>query len=337
MPPRVASHAEFPESTASADGMRVIPGNPDGRNVFVHLGVEYAVKDGRHLHVIVIQPSVDESTAEPEEIAAEQFPLIAYVQGSGWQEQQLGAGLEPLAAFARRGYVVAIIEYRPSSVARFPAQIADAQTATRWLLEHAGDFHIDPQRVAMWGDSSGGHTTLMTALTTADPSFTDEPDSVPLDIACYVDFYGPTALDLMDAEPSTMDHNGPGSPETALLGAETLAAVPDLVRRADPRTHVSPDRPVPPILIAHGSKDRLVPFQQSVLIYDALREARLPVELVQVKGAGHGGPTFWTAELMDLVHDFLQRHLTQDQSRQGAAGQPSAGSGVANEAPTPPR
>jgi fermentation-respiration switch protein FrsA (DUF1100 family) len=134
-----------------------------------------------------------------------------------------------------------------------------------------------------------------------------------------------------------MSHNGPGSPETALLGAETLAAVPDLVRRADPRTYVSPDRPVPPILIAHGSKDRLVPFQQSVLIYDALHEARLPVELVQVKGAGHGGPTFWTAELMDLVHNFLQRHLSQDQSRRGAAGQPSAGVGVAAEAPTPPR
>ena len=334
MPPSVLSHAEFPESTAAAEGMRVMPGQPGGRNVFVHLGVEYAVKDGRHLHVIVVQPSVDWSTAEPDEVAAEKFPLIAYVQGSGWQEQQLGATLEPLAAFARRGYVVAIIEYRPSSVARFPAQIADVQTAIRWLLEQAGEFHLDPQRVALWGDSSGGHTTLMTALAAADPTFTDEPGSAALDIACYVDFYGPTALDLMDAEPSIIHHGGPGSPETALLGTQTLAAVPDLVRRADPRSYVRRDRPVPPILIAHGSKDRLVPFQQSVLIYDALREAGQPVELVQVKGAGHGGPTFWTAELMDLVHEFLQRHLAQDRN---PADHPPAGAGADHQVPTAPR
>ncbi len=79
-----------------------------------------------------------------------------------------------LANSAQRGYVIAIIEYRPSSVTTFPGQVADAITATRWLLHHARDFHIDPRRVAMWGDSSGGHTTLMVAVIGHDPSFTDE-------------------------------------------------------------------------------------------------------------------------------------------------------------------
>ncbi len=75
---------------------------------------------------------------------------MVFVQGSGWYEQQLGSNLEPLAAVARRGYVVAVVEYRPSSVARFPAQIADTRTAIRWLIEHADDFHLDPTRVARW-------------------------------------------------------------------------------------------------------------------------------------------------------------------------------------------
>lgn len=300
------AHADFPESTVSADGMRVIASNPGARQVFVHLDVQYAVKDGHALRLVVLEPSLDHSTAE---LDAERFPLVAYVQGSGWREQALGTAVEPLLAFARRGYVVAIIEHRPSSVATFPAQVADARTAVRWLLQHAADFHVDPARLALWGDSSGGHTTLMTAVTAGDPTFTDEPDADPLAISCYVDFYGPTALDLMDSEPSTMQHSGPGSPESELLGAESLAAAPDLVRAADPRCHLSRDRPLAPILIAHGSKDRLVPFQQSVLMYEALREADQPVELVQVRGADHGGPTFWTDELMDLVHDFIDRHL----------------------------
>jgi hypothetical protein len=54
----------------------------------------------------------------------------------------------------------------------------------------------------------------------ADPAFTDERESAPLDVACSVDFYGPTALGLMDAEPSILHHDGPRSPATALLGRE---------------------------------------------------------------------------------------------------------------------
>lgn len=311
MQPRPLSHLDFPESTARADGMRVIEARAPGvRNVHVHLGVEYAVKQGHRLHLVVIQPSADWTTSEQAELDAESFPLIAYVQGSAWREQQLGASLEPLAAFARRGYVIAIIEYRPSSVAAFPAQVADAKTAVRWLLEHAAEFHIDLRRVAMWGDSSGGHTTLMAAVTGHGALLTDEPGERPLDIACYVDFYGPTALDQMDDEPSIMPHSEAGSPESDLLGGEHLAAIPDRVLAADPRSYLDPEVPLPPIFIAHGSRDRLVPFHQSVLIYEALRAAGQPVELVQVRGAGHGGPTFWTDELMDLVHDFLSRHLT---------------------------
>ena len=79
-----------------------------------------------------------------------------------------------LANSAQRGYVIAIIEYRPSSVTTFPGQVADAITATRWLLHHARDFHHRP---AAGGDvgrtSSGGHP-LAVAVTGHDPSFTDE-------------------------------------------------------------------------------------------------------------------------------------------------------------------
>lgn len=205
--------------------------------------------------------------------------------------------------------MVAIIEYRPSSVAHFPAQIKDAVTAIRWLLDHADDLHIDPARLAVWGDSSGGHTALMTVVTAGEPGFTDEPDAAPLPISCGVDFYGPTALDRMDDEPSTMRHNAPGSPETMLLGVDDLLAASDVIRAADPRSYISPDRPLPPIFIAHGDRDRLVPFQQSVLMYEALRAAGQPVELVRVRGAGHGGPGFWTSELMDLVDEFLAAQL----------------------------
>ena len=311
MPVQDWSHAEFPESTATADGIREIDAGPVGsRHISIQLDLTYTVKDGRPLHLLVIRPGLDWATAGFPDDDAETFPLIVFVQGSGWREQQLGIALAPLTEFAGRGYVIAIVEYRPSSVATFPAQVADAMTATRWLLDRAREFDIDPGRVAMWGDSSGGHTTLMTAVTGHDPFFTDEPDQLPLRIRCFVDFYGPTDLGRMDDEPTTLAHNAAGSPESDLLGGGELSTITDLVRRADPRTYVTAERPLPPIFIAHGTKDRLVPFAQSVLIYEALRAAGQPVEMVKVRGGAHGGPSLWTDELLDLVADFLSRHLT---------------------------
>jgi acetyl esterase/lipase len=170
------SHQDFPESTVIAPGMLTVEGQPFSRNVHVHLGVRYAAKSGRTLHLVVAQPSLDWATGEPAEIGAERFPLVVFVQGSGWGEQSLGSNLEPLISFARRGFVVAIVEYRPAAVAHFPAQVADTLTAVRWLIAHADDFGIDPARVALWGDSSGGHTVVMTAFTNGEPEFTDEPD-----------------------------------------------------------------------------------------------------------------------------------------------------------------
>ena len=310
MPVQDWSHAEFPESTAAAEGIREIDAGPvASRHLSIELGLRYAVKDGRPLHLVVVRPGLDGATADLPDGDTEVFPLVVFVQGSAWREQQLGVALARLVEFARRGYVVAVVEYRPSSVAVFPAQVADALTATRWLLDHARDFEIDPGRVAMWGDSSGGHTTLMAAVAGHDPSFTDEPDQPAVPFRCFVDFYGPTDLGRMDDEPTTMAHNAAGSPESDLLGGGELATIPELVRRADPRTYLTADRPLPPILIAHGTKDRLVPYAQSVLMYEALQTAGQAVEMVKVRGAAHGGPSLWTDRLMELVADFLSRHL----------------------------
>lgn len=328
MPVHEWSHADFPESSVTADGVREIDGGPvASRHVVIQLDMTYAVKDGRPLRLVVIHHGRDWATADVSEVDAEEFPLVVFIPGSGWREQQLGTALAPLTEFAHRGYVVAIVEYRPSSVATFPAQVADAITATRWLIDHARDFHIDPQRVAMWGDSSGGHTTSMVAVNGHDPSFTDEPDQPPLPIRCFVDFYGPTDLGRMDDEPTTMAHNAVGSPESDLLGGGELATIPELIRRADPVSYVTPQRRLAPIFLAHGTKDRLVPFAQSLLIYEALRAAGQPVEMTKVRGAGHGGPSFWTDELLDLVEEFLSRHLTAAWDASGHDTGPEYGRG----------
>lgn len=307
--PRPVPPQAFPESTWTADGMKVIVADSTPRHGMVMLDVEYAHKSGRPLRLQIIQPPM-EMPANPFEIDTSiRFPLVVFVQGSAWQEQFLGQSLLSLADFATRGYVVAIVEYRPSPVAVFPAQVKDAKSAIRFLRSHADAYHIDPDRVVLWGDSSGARTTLLTYLTEDEPEYSDEPVTEPLGVACYVDFYGPTDISRMNEEPSIQNHVEPDSPEGQLIGRRNVLEHPDVVAPTIAMNHVSADRPLKPLLMIHGNKDRLVPFAQSVLLYEALVAAGQSVEFYQLKGADHGGPPFWQNPVLDIVEEFIQRQL----------------------------
>jgi acetyl esterase/lipase len=299
-------------------------------NVYVHLNVPYTAKSGRTLQLQIIQPSRDATFTPPADVFADRFPCVVFVQGSAWGEQALGASMAFWCRFAERGYTVAIVEYRPSSLAPFPAQVQDAKTAVRWLRAHADAYSVDADRIVMAGDSSGGHTALMVHATQDLDLFDDEPGQ-PLDITAFVDFYGPTDLARFNDEPTTMDHAGADSPEGRLLGGVAPAEAPERVRQANPSTWIEPHRPLAPLLMIHGSKDRLVPFAQSVYHYQALRAAGQPVELIQVRDGDHGlWPAIFNAHTADALDNFLQRHA-------GAAPQHYRDDGRGTQhSPTPP-
>jgi acetyl esterase/lipase len=230
-----------------------------------------------------------------------------FIQGSAWFKQELTQQLAQLARFAQRGFVIAMVEYRPSTLAPFPAQIRDARTATAFMLQHAAEYRADPGRLVVWGDSSGGHTATMLTVTEGDGRFSDEETSArPLLIRGTIDFYGPTNLGTMNDEPSTQDHDAPDSPEGMVLGGVRVSEHPDLVAAASPLNYINPTSRLPPFLILHGDKDRLGPYGQSVLLYRKLVECGHAVEMYRVEGADHSGNAFWTAdEPFTITEAFL--------------------------------
>lgn len=304
IPPCDVPLVEFPHSLSTTSGMRVIESSADPVYGTVQLNVPYAEKSGKTLRLQIISPPLTEGSEQ-------QFPCVVWVQGSAWFAQNLGQELPGLIDFAKRGYVVAIVEYRPSALAPFPAQIKDVKSAVRFLREHALDHHIDPIRMAIWGDSSGGHTAVMTALTQEAQEYSDEPITEELGLRCVIDFYGPTDISQMNAQPSIMDHVSPDSPEGMLIGGLNVLEHPAAVAPTVVMNHVPRDRRLPPMLIIHGSKDRLVPFDQSVLLYEALTAAQQPVVFYQIFGADHAGPAFWQPAVLDLVDKFLQDNLAE--------------------------
>lgn len=302
--PKPMSLAEFPVSKSYTDGMKVIQADFSDPDVTAFTHVEYAKKSGMALHLNILTPAQEIGA-----VSAPKYPLIVYVQGSAWMKQEMHS-MPQLTKMAKKGYVIAIVEYRHSAVAGFPAQIEDTKTAIRFMKKNGEKYNADTSKIILWGDSSGGHTVLMTAVTVNQNKFDDEgQDKDPISLKAVIDFYGPTDISKMNKEPSTWDHITDKSPEGMFLGGVNVLENPDKVKPTIPMNYVAQDQTIPPILIAHGNKDRLVPFGQSVMMFDALKKNNKDAVMYQINGADHGGAPFWSKEMLEIVDQFIQQHL----------------------------
>lgn len=290
------SYEDFPHSEAKAEGMHVLQAHVDERSCRTWTDIPYRTVDGQDLHLDIIVPTYAHKTDL-------RWPLILFVQGSGWQKQHIGRELVQLARLAQKGYVVAIVEYRHSAWAPFPAQVIDAKWARMFMMEHADQYFVDVDRVVVMGDSSGGHTALMSILTRGMERFL-EPGLAEGAVSCLVDFYGVIDVTTMADEPITHPTLEEGSNEWMFLGGRN--APEGIAEQTIVTRYVSPERDIPPTIIFHGSKDRIVPFGQSVKLYNALKAAGKRAELYQVWGADHGDDPFWNHEILGLVDQFIQ-------------------------------
>jgi len=230
-------------------------------------------------------------------------PLIVFLQGSGWTFPNINFQLSQLAHFAQQGYIVATITHRNSKeVHPFPAYLQDAKTAVRFLRAHAEEYCIDPDRICFWGTSSGGNTALLMGLTPDDPRYrTDEYAEFSDRIHVVVDCCGPSdMLSMPQAKegvvpPLALHLIGSGDPH-------------QVTQEMSPLYHINEVSAYPPTLLAHGTEDPLVPFEQSQIMYDRLLEAGCDATMIRVEGAPHGD-SLWGPELYSLIEQFLEEHL----------------------------
>ena len=108
----------------------------------------------------------------------------------------------------------------------------------------------------------------------------------------------------LEAEAAAQD-----SPEGLEIGGKPIFENLGLVQQASPLTYLETGRKVPPTLIMHGSRDCIVPFNQSCLLYERMRETGQDVTFVRVEGASHGSLGFHCAKTVDLVESFVREHL----------------------------
>lgn len=293
------TYEEMPEFTEEVEGAHIIPTTGDEMSAAYVPDVEYAEIGGTKLHLQILLPF---SRNNPEMVC----PCVVYVKGSAWFPQNVYAMLGSVSRLASRGYVVAVVEYRHSGIAAFPAQIMDARNAVRFLRTHAAEYHVDPENIVIAGDSSGGHTAMFAGMIHDDVENNLFP-GVSAEVKGIVNYYGSCSFIKEDSNPSQLQHCEPDSPEGLVMGHVDLRDNMELKRKLSVECNITEETVIPPTLIFHGTKDRTVNCEGSAILYRQMKKCGKDVQLYFIKGGDHGGAEFWTDQVLDVVDGFLKR------------------------------
>ncbi len=241
-------------------------------------------------------------------------PLIVFVQGSGWTFPNIYKQIPQLSQYARAGFAVATITHRNAAEGHpFPAYLEDTKTAIRFLRAHAQEYAIDPERVCIWGTSSGGNTALLVGLTGDDERFkTEEYKEYSDTVQCVVECFGPTDLIEMLPEHYLKMIHDPSydnvpfiEPFRGLVGKNDVYQV---LKDMSPVNYVDSCGKIPPTLIVQGDADEIVPYDQATLMYEKLGKAGAITRMICMKNAPHEG-SFWTEELHGEIQSFIGEYI----------------------------
>lgn len=233
------------------------------------------------------------------------LPVIVGIHGGGWANGSKDGGQG--SWLSARGYAVAVINYRLSGEAIFPAQIEDCKAAVRWLRANAAKHNLDADCVGVTGHSAGGHLASLLAVTGEVKEYdVGEHLEFSSRVQAAAPMSGPTDFLQMDAHSppgKKTRHDDASSPESRLIGG-AIQQNKDKVAKANPVTFVTKDDP--PFLLVHGDEDPVVPHHQAELLNEALKKAGVESRLLTVKGAGHliGG-----RDVQPEIAAFFDKHV----------------------------
>jgi acetyl esterase/lipase len=230
-------------------------------------------------------------------------PLIVYVHGGAWRG---GTKTDmPLGLLIKEGFAVASVDYRLSTQAPFPAQVHDIKAAIRFLRAQQSGLGIDAHRIVIAGASAGGHLAALVGVTNGNKELEGNVGTNPgqsSDVQGIISLFGASNF-MTILDQSTEHGRSVRVPALQLLLGGQPTEKPELAKLASPVEHI--DAHDPPLLLLHGDADPQMPPEQSKELAAAYEKAGLPVKLVIIPGAVHGGKVFYDPEHIALMKEFI--------------------------------
>lgn len=234
-------------------------------------------------------------------------PVILFLCGGSFTVMDPDVWMPEMTYFAKLGYAVASVQYSVIGQTDFPNQIMEIRQAIRFLRAHADELRLDPDRIAVMGESAGGHLAMLTALSANRTEFDNgEYAEYSSAVNCAVLYYAPSGV--FDEHPFPPE-NGPRKFNTyeRLLREKEPWNNPEAMRAIDVREYVHQD--APPFMLLYGTEDVVIPVWHGDAIYDALTGAGIPTEYLVIEGGKHASAEFFQTETKERVRRFLEKYL----------------------------
>jgi acetyl esterase len=252
------------------------------------------------------------------------FPAVIIVHGGAWVTGDRRRSVEPLfEPLSDAGFAWFSISYRlanvadPKSTPTIAASMAllggaidDVRAAVAYVRTHASEYNVDPQRIALLGESAGAQLAAMAALkpsrgSAIRPGSGQGAAVQAAAVQAVIAFYCPSDLvTLVQTMPLI-----PDSVRNAIKGTPFEGILLAYLRELSPMTWVRQD--APPFLLIHGTADQVVPFQQSLDFCDAIQKAGSACDLYTMNGVGHGLRGWESAKQATAYKARVTHWLTQ--------------------------
>ncbi len=219
------------------------------------------------------------------------------LSSGGWHSWP-EAGKPQTDEFLKRGQTFIIATHGARPKFGIPEIVQDFRRAIRFVRAHADQYGMDPRRLGLFGISSGGNISLLTAAQggAGDPEAKDPVDRESDRVGAVACFYPPTDL---------RNFGEPGKIWIPYRPPEETRDDAALAEAYSPVVHFTSE--MPPTLIMHGDQDELVPMQQGRVAIQRLSELNVPHHFEERPGKGHG----WADMSVEyaVCAEWLDRHL----------------------------
>jgi len=222
---------------------------------------------------------------------------VLALSSGGWRSWP-EMGKPGTAAFLKRGQTVFIVMHGSRPKFGISEIVQDIRRAVRFVRAHAAEHAVDPDRLGLFGISSGGNLSLLTAAQggDGDPVARDPVDRLSDRLGAAACFYPPADL---------LNYGEPGKLWLPYRAADETADDATLARAASPVAQFT--AAMPPTLVIHGDADKLVPIQQGRTVCARLQELGVESRLEERPGKEHGWPDM--AAEYALCADWFAQHL----------------------------
>ena len=234
---------------------------------------------------------------------SDKCPVFVEVHGGAWYfGQKSSIEFMPFLYGLERGYICVSLDYTLAPDCVYPQSVVEIMQAIDFLKKNSDKYNIDPDRIALWGGSAGAHMAALAAYSAGSGYLKEESLGADSKVNVLVLWYGCHNYYLGKRLDEWIYHN--------FFGSEDLSKVRDKLLLSNPAVHITDKAPY--TYLQHGLIDGVVPYEQSVYMYNALKiiagEEKCQLELLE--NCDHADVKMFAPDNVKKMFDYIDSKIS---------------------------